>query len=126
MSEPRQRRPDALRNEDLREHFPVVETSEFQDGHAVAQWIEERLTGNLSYRPNNAYRAPSEINFNGWTLISSLKPSETTPLVWQAWQIACNDPNFYFKNPPAASFGFHYISYAIRLLAMLAKALKSK
>jgi hypothetical protein len=120
MSEPRQRRPDALSNEDLREHFPVVETSEFQDGNAVAQWLEERLKGNLSYRPNNAYRAPSEINFNGWALISSLKPSEATPLVWQAWQTASNDPNFYFKNGPATSFGMH-ISYAIRLLMMLAQ-----
>ena len=125
MSEPRQRRPHELRNEDVREHFPVIETSEFGNPEEVARWIEEKLTANLSYIPNNVYRAPFLVNFNGWTLISSLKPSDATPLFREAWQTASNDPNFYFKNGPATSFGIR-TSYGIRLLTMLAKAPRGK
>jgi hypothetical protein len=120
MREPRQRRPDGLRNEDVREHFPVIETSEFGASVAAAEWIEEKLTANLSYVANNASRAAFEINFNGWSLVSSLKPSDDTPLLREAWQTAGNDPNFYFKNGPAHSFAMHTL-YAIRLLTMLTK-----
>jgi hypothetical protein len=125
MSEPRQRRSEELRNRDLRKVFPVIETSEFSGSDEVARWIEEKLTANRSYIPNNAYRAPFMVNIDGWTLISSLKPSDATPLVREAWESACNDPNFYFQNGPASSFGMH-ASYAIRLLTMLARAHEAK
>jgi hypothetical protein len=121
MSEPRQRRAEELRNRDLRDVFPVIETSEFNGQDEVARWIEDKLTANRSYIPNNAYRAHFMVNIDGWPLISSLKPSDATPLVREAWESACNDPNFYFQNGPASSFGMH-APFAIRLLTMLAKA----
>ena len=125
MSEPRQRRAEELRNRDLREVFPVIETSEFSGCDEVARWIEDKLTANCSYIPNNAYRAPFMVNIDGWTLISSLKPSDATPLVREAWGSACNDPNFYFQNGPASSFGMHS-PFPIRLLTMLSLAMPQK
>jgi len=65
------------------------------------------------------------IDFDGWNLISSLKPSNATPLLQEAWKTTSNDPNFYFQNGPATSFGVK-ASYAVRLLTMLAKSSKTK
>ena len=125
MSEPRQRRSEELRNRDLREVFPVIETSELGGADEVALWLEEKLTANRSYVPNNAYRAPFMVNIDGWNLISSLRPSDSTPLVREAWESACNDPNFYFQNGPASSFGMHS-PFVVRLLTMLALAKPQK
>jgi hypothetical protein len=121
MSEPRQRRSEELRNVDSRKVFVVTETTEFKDANHAAHWIEKKLEANTSYIPNNAYRAPFMINFAGWNLVATLQPAKTTPLLQEAWQTASHDPNFYFKNGPASSFGLHS-TFAIRLLTMLTKA----
>lgn len=119
MREPRERRALDRASTDLREVFPVIETSEFNSPSEVERWIEAKLSANASLPPNSFRRRIFEIHIEGWALLLMLKPSrEATPLLREAWELARDDPNFYFHNGPADSFGLR-TSYALRLLRML-------
>lgn len=119
MREPRRRRQKCWASTDLRTVFCMIETSEFESPAAVEEWIEEKLNANAALSPESFTRWVYEIHIDGWSLLATLKPSSTfTPLLFEAWEIAREDPNFYFCNGPARSFGLRS-SFALRLLRML-------
>lgn len=126
LREPRNRRSEEWATTDLRTVFPMIESTVFDSVTDVASWIEAKLCANASLPADSFVRKVFTIHFDGWALLSMLKPpGEATPLLREAWELASNDPNFYFHNGPAVSFGMRS-SYALRLLRMLSMTSKSR
>jgi hypothetical protein len=100
LCEPRRKRPSSLWGTDLREAFPVTDTREFSSVSEAEVWIEEKLAENAVPRPHPCTHIPIWTSYlNGWSLLTSMKPSEKTPLLKEAWETASIDPNYYFMSP---------------------------
>jgi hypothetical protein len=122
LCEPRRKRAPELRGTDLRKAFPVTDTRDFASATEVEKWIEEKLAENALPRTGPFKCRPVwMIHIDGWSLLTSMNPSDKAPILSEAWKSASTDPNFYFENGPSDSFGFNS-SFEIRLLQMLTAA----
>jgi len=122
LCEPRRRRPSSLWGTDLRKSFPVTNTREFSSISEAEEWIQEKLAENAVPRPHPLTHIPIWTSYlNGWSLLTSMKPSEKTPLLKEAWETASIDPNYYFMSPPHSYIGPPGSSpiFEIALLQML-------
>jgi len=124
LCEPRRKRDPELRGRDLRKVFPVTATRDFSSEVEAQQWIEEKLARNAIPRTGPFKSRPVwMINIDGWSLLTAMTPSEEAPILREAWDRAATDPNFFFQNGPADSFGMTS-SYEVRLLQMLSVEIK--
>ena len=120
LCEPRKKRMRPWQPTDLRMMFPVTDTRSFASESEMEQWMDEKLAENAI--PRSGFHRNIEIwmtRIDGWALLTSTNPSNNAPILRQAWEMAAVDPNFYFQNGPADSFGFHS-RFEVRLLRMLA------
>ena len=102
----------------MREHFPLQEEQIFNDHDEIQQWLETKLVENHNAR-DTFLRCVWTIHWNGWVLPRILAPDpHTNPFLYETYQLACDDPSFYFHNGPAFSFGLH-LPFGDKLLAML-------
>ena len=89
----------------IRDHFPVLEETALS-AEAATAWLETLLEENVAQQ---GHFIPYKwtIHWNGWPLPQHLHPAARQPLLTETLRRAANDPNFYFHNGPASTFGLH-------------------
>jgi hypothetical protein len=113
------KRPDKS-HDDPRDHFARTQTLRFRSAEETEEWLEQKLWANEDLPKDGFCRRRWDIHFNGWGCLTKLHPAaERTPLLAEAWNLMCSDPNLYFGNGPASSFALH-IGFGTRLAQMLA------
>ena len=90
---------------DLRKHFPVLEENCMSRAEA-ADWLERLLQDNVAER-GSFIGYKWSLYWNGWQVPSHLMPDSGHPLLAEAIRLSGDDPNFYFHNGPACTFGLH-------------------
>jgi tetratricopeptide (TPR) repeat protein len=103
---------------EMREHFPLQEETIFNGHDEIQQWLETKLVENHNARDTFTHCVWT-IDWNGWAIPRILAPDpHAHPFLFETYQLACDDPSFYFHNGPAYSFGSH-LPFGDKLLAML-------
>lgn len=104
----------------LRAFFPVREEILMSHDEAV-DWLERLLDENVAER-GSFIGYKWTMHWNGWQLPQHLQPGPRRPLLAEAVRLAEDDPNFYFHNGPARTFGL-CASFAEKLVWALRQCL---
>lgn len=72
----------------------------------VDAWLENLLAENVAER-GNLIPYKWTVHWNGWQLPRCFQPSSDLPLLADTLRLSMADPNFYFQNGPANTFGLH-------------------
>lgn len=103
---------------ELRKHFQIQEETIFTGLDELQGWLETKLVENHNARdgfPGYVWT----IHWNGWVIPRLLAPNpQENPFLFEAYQLACDDPSFYFHNGPSCTFGMN-LPFGDKLMAML-------
>lgn len=96
------RRPEGW---EIREHFPVLEETVLTTEEAEA-WLESLMAENVAER-GNLIPYKWTVHWNCWQLPRRFQPSSELPLLAETLRLSVANPNFYFHNGPANTFGLN-------------------